>query len=195
MLATEDGCEAMAVNVLESGVATDGRSEPVVRSHQEDHIDVPSRTKPVLAMAAGLVITAVALLSLLEQRRAPSGTPRTGTPPPAPVAASSGVALGGPGDVQAQMASYAPGESSGWHAHTGMHAVVVVSGTLTVVDGGCQSHTFGPGESYVGGRDTHLALNQSASPLEMVVTYMFPTGVSHTDFHVTVPAPTACRAG
>ena len=111
--------------------------------------------------------------------------------PPAP--ASPGVTIGGPSDVASQLASYAPGQSSGWHSHTGLHAVVVLSGTLTIVDGECQSHTYGAGDSYVGGRDVHVALNETATPLEMAVTYMFPAGVSHTGFHLPAEMPAGCE--
>ena len=195
MLATEDRRDAMAVELLERSAATDGWSEPVLHADQEERITSPSRRNPVLAMAAGVLIMAVALLSLVERGRPPSGAARTGTRPSVPVPASSGVAIGGPGDVQAQMATYAPGDASGWHAHTGLHAVVVVSGTLTIVYAGCQRRTFGPGESYVGGQEVHLAINQTASPLEMAVTYMFPTGVSHNEFHLPAPAPADCQNG
>jgi quercetin dioxygenase-like cupin family protein len=142
-------------------------------------------------MAAGVLIMAVAMLSLVERGRAPSGAPSAGTRTSVPVP-FSGVALGSPGDVQAQMATYAPGQSSDWHTHTGMHAVVVVSGTLTIIDGGCRRRTFSPGESYVGGRDVHLALNETAAPVEMAITYMFPAGASHTGFHVPAAVPAGC---
>ncbi len=192
MLATEKRRDAIAVEVLETAPATEGRWGALANSHQEvQRIPSSSRRYPVLAMAAGLLITAVAMLSLVERRGAPSEAAGTGTRPSVPVP-SSGVALGSPGDVQAHMATYAPGQSSDWHTHTGMHAVVVVSGTLTIIDGGCQRRIFGPGESYVGGRDVHLALNATAAPVEMAVTYMFPAGASHTGFHVPAAVPAGC---
>ena len=195
MLATKDERDALAVEVLERSLASDGSPEPGFDVNPEVPVPSPSRRNSVLAMAAGLVIVAVALLSLVERGRPAPGVAATGTRPPVPVPASSGVAIGGPSDVQAQMATYAPGQSSGWHTHTGLHAVVVVSGTLTIVDTGCQRRTFGPGDSYVGGQEVHLAVNQTPSPLEMVVTYMFPSGISHTDFHQPAPAPADCQAG
>lgn len=148
----------------------------------------PVRKSPALCMAAGLVVTAVALLTLARQWSPVPEQAGAGGPAPA----FSGVAIGGPRDVAAQTASYAPGQSSGWHSHTGLHAVVVLSGTLTIVDGECRRQTYGPGDSYVGGREVHLALNDTASPLEMAVTYMFPAGVSHTGFHVPVAKPASC---
>jgi len=134
---------------------------------------------PVLAMAAGLAIVAVAVVILVH----------------APRAVFAGVTLGGPSDVTVQMATYEPGESSGWHSHSGMHAVLVVSGTLTVYDGQCQPRVVGPGEMYVGGRDVHLATNSTALPVVMTVTYMFPAGASHTGFHIPAAAPSGCAIG
>ena len=69
----------------------------------------------------------------------------------------------------------------------------MLSGTLTVVDGECRRQTYGPGDSYVGGQDIHLALNESSAALDMAVTYLFPAGVSHTGFHVPAPAPPNCE--
>ena len=154
--------------------------------------ELASRTPraPLVAMAAGLIVTAVASFLLVVHLSSGSGGAGAATRRPAP--ASSGVAIGGPSDVAAQTAFYAPGQSSGWHSHTGLHAVVVLAGTLTIVDGECRRHTYGPGDSYVGGRDVHLALNDTASPLEMAVTYMFPAGVSHTGFHVPAAEPARC---
>ena len=152
----------------------------------------PLRLAPLALMAAGMAVISGAALVLVPHLASVSGEAGAGTRPPVAAPASSGVAIGGPSDVAAQMASYAPGQSSGWHSHTGLHAVVVVSGTLTIVDGDCQRRTFGPGDSYVGGRDVHVALNETASPLEMAVTYLFPAGVSHTGFHVPAAVPPGC---
>ena len=150
------------------------------------------RPSPVLLMAAGVAVFSVAALVLVPRLATASGEAGPATREPAPVPGFSGVAIGGPSDVAAQMASYAPGQSSGWHSHTGLHAVVVLSGTLTIVDGECRRQTYGPGDSYVGGRDVHLALNDTASPLEMAVIYLFPAGVSHTGFHVAAAEPASC---
>lgn len=156
---------------------------------------VPSRARrlsPVLLMAAGLVISSLAALVLVPRLTSASGEPGSATRAPAPTPSFSGVTIGGPSDVAAQTTSYAPGQSSGWHSHTGLHAVVVLSGTLTIVDGECRRHIYGPGDSYVGGRDVHLALNDTASPLEMAVTYLFPAGVSHAGFNVAAAEPASC---
>ena len=142
----------------------------------------PHRMRPILAMAAGLVLM-VAALAVVHLSPAPGG---------APAPASSAMTLGGPADVTMQTATYEPGHSSGWHAHTGMHAVMVRSGTVTFYDSRCQGRTFGPGEIYVGGQDVHLARNDTIEPIEMVVTYLFPAGQPHTTFRVASPAPAGC---
>ena len=151
-----------------------------------------NRRNPVLVMVAGVLVVAVAAAILLGRHIPAPEEASAGTRPPAPAPASLGVAIGGPSDVAAQMATYAPGQSSGWHTHTGLHAVVVMSGTLTIVDGDCRRQIYGPGDSYVGGREVHLALNETAAPVEMAVTYMFPAGVSHTGFHIPAAAPAGC---
>ena len=151
------------------------------------------RPTPFLLMAAGLAVIAMVALVVTPRLAPVSGEagPAISRPPRPPV--SSRLAIGGPSDVVAQMASYAPGQTSGWHSHTGLHAVVVLSGTLTIVDGDCRRHTYHSGDSYVGGRDIHLALNETAAALEMAVTYMFPAGASHARFHVPAAMPAGCE--
>ena len=151
MLATEQGRNAIAVEVLEGlRPRTDGAER--CPTHIRVRSEFPRRAGGTrFAMAARLLIPTVALLSVVERSSARSGAARTSIGPSVPEP-SSDVAVRGPGAVQAQMATDAPGQSSGWHRHTGMHALVVVSGTLTIIDGRCDRRTFSPGESYVGGR-------------------------------------------
>lgn len=170
--------------------ATPPEAHPAPQRRQGEPLRA-RRVNPLLLMAAGLAVSAAAAWVLVPRLTSASGAAGSATPP---ALAFSGVAIGGPSDVVAQTASYAPGQSSGWHSHTGLHAVVVLSGTLTIVDGECHTHTYGPGDSYVGGQDVHLALNDTAARLEMAVTYMFPAGISHTGFHVPATAPASCGA-
>ena len=144
----------------------------------------PLRTQmwPVLAMAAGLVLVGAAL-TVVHHSRA-SGAVSAQAP--------SNITLGGPVDVTVQTTTYEPGQSSGWHAHTGMHAVIVLSGAVTFYDSQCHGRTYGPGETYVGGQEVHVARNDTVAPVEMAVTYLFPTGRPHTTFHVASPAPAGC---
>ena len=172
----------------------DGASDRERGSPRTRWAPAEGRTTAVLAMAAGLVVTAVASLTLIHPwSPGPRETPAGTRPPvPAPAPASSGMAIGGPTDVTVQMATYEPDESSGWHAHTGLHAVVVLSGELTFYDDSCRRRTYGPGDTYVGGQAVHLARNETPAPVEMAVTYMFPAGVSHTSFHIPSTAPAKC---
>lgn len=77
-------------------------------------------------------------------------------------------------DITVVTQVYEPGQSSGWHRHAGVHAVAVLSGTLTVYDDECRAVAFGPGNPYVGGRQLHLARNEGDVAVEMVVTYISP---------------------
>ena len=149
-------------------------------------------TNPFVLITAGLVLAAVAFLALVVPESAAPGESGTDNRPTVPAPAAPGIFVGGPQDVTVQMAAYEPGQSSGWHTHTGMHAVIVLSGTLTFYDSECKRRTYGAGDTYVGGREVHLATNETAARVEMSVTYVFPAGVSHTEFHVPSPAPVNC---
>jgi len=87
---------------------------------------------------------------------------------------------------------YQPEESSGWHRHSGLHVVTVITGVLTVYDDECSTHTFGPGETYIGGHEPHLARNDGPDETRMVITWISDTGDSkeHT---VRTPMPAGCQ--
>lgn len=169
--------------------ASEGGQLPGATSHSRGEV----RRSPALLMAVGVVVAAIASLTLVQQWSPAPGEASAGTRPPVPAPASPGMTLAGPADVSVQMATYEPDQSSGWHAHTGLHAVVVLSGELTFYDDSCRRRTYGPGDTYVGGQAVHLARNETAAPVEMAVTYMFPAGVSHTSFHIPSPAPATCN--
>ena len=90
--------------------------------------------------------------------------------------------------------SYAPGQSSGWHRHPGLHLVTVMSGTLTVYDGECTATTYGAGQEYVGGEEPHLARNETEVTLEMTVTYLPRPGHTLEGFRLDEPSPPTCAA-
>lgn len=69
--------------------------------------------------------------------------------------------------------SYPPGHTSQWHVHSGVHSVVVLAGVLTVFDEDCARHEFGPGSTYLGGRQPHLARNDAAVELVVAVTSVY----------------------
>ena len=94
--------------------------------------------------------------------------------------------------LQASTSSYAPGQTSGWHRHPGMHLVTVVSGTLTVYDRDCTATTYAPGQSYLGGDEPHLARNETEAALDMAVTYLVRPGQSLEGFRVHEVPPALC---
>ncbi len=102
------------------------------------------------------------------------------------------VAAAGGGDVTVTELTYAPGHSSGWHLHYGVHSVVVLGGTLTVYDEACGRQDYGPGASYLAGSLPHLARNEAPEELRVVVTSVYRR--SATGEHGSaVPAPTGCE--
>lgn len=105
-------------------------------------------------------------------------------------AADPGIVLRGSGDVAVVTQVYEPGQTSGWHTHAGLHAVAVLTGELTVYDGKCRPQRVVAGAPYVGGRELHLARNETAQRVRMTVTYLNALG--------PVPphagAPEGCRA-
>ena len=182
----------MLATMDRTGTTEDGASEGRLVGRPMPRSNGAVRRSPALLMAAGLVVAAIAVLTLAHHWSTAPGQASAGIRPPVPAPASPGMTLAGPADISVQMATYEPGQSSGWHAHTGMHAVMVLTGTLTFYDGECRRTTYGPGDTYVGGRDVHMARNEAVVPVEMAVTYMFPAGVSHTQFHVPTAAPATC---
>jgi quercetin dioxygenase-like cupin family protein len=136
-----------------------------------------SRRRAAVLVVAGVV--SMALSAGVYVRYGPGGE-RVG--PAAAEAAAPAVEAPAPaatvraGDVGVHTLTYEPGQSSGWHVHTGLHAVAVLSGTLTVYDGDCSAEVYEPGESYVGGQELHLVRNETPIPTEMVVTAISVSG-------------------
>ena len=104
---------------------------------------------------AWLVTTALAASAL--GRSAEHRAPLPHEVATAPVAArtASAITLGGPHDVTVVTQVHEAGESRGWHRHTGIHAVAVLSGTLTLYDRQCHAQFVVPGRPYVGGQELH----------------------------------------
>jgi len=170
---------ATSETALSSDVAGEAR-----RSH---------RAAPLLAMLAGLVVLSLAATVLIGARggvdRVQGVSPEAALPAPVDSLAITLAAR----DVSVVTQVYAPGQDSGWHAHSGIHAVAVVSGTLTVYDDQCRAQTFEPGRPYVGGQELHLVRNESGSPVEMAVTYLNPSTGNGPTRHL--PAPSGCVGG
>ena len=84
--------------------------------------------------------------------------------------------------------AYEPGESSGWHVHPINHIVEVRSGELAVYDGACQLRTYGPGETYVGGTQTHLIRNEGFVPVAMTVKRVETPDATYSVLREAAPA-------
>lgn len=153
----------------------------------------PSRRRsglaaPVLAMVSGVVVLLFAATLVLD-RQGPAPTVSPGAS--AVTADPSSITLSAR-DISVVTQVYGAGEDSGWHSHSGIHAVTVLSGVLTVYDGQCRPQTFEPGRPYVGGQEIHLVRNETAAPVEMAVTYLSPStgGPTHR-----LQAPAGCNVG
>lgn len=89
--------------------------------------------------------------------------------------------------------SYAPGQSSGWHMHRGVHAVVVLAGTLTIYDADCDRRDYEVGQTYLGGAEPHLARNEASHTLEFVSTHV-SARVFAPDDGLSMATPPGCHA-
>ena len=89
--------------------------------------------------------------------------------------------------------SYAPGQSSGWHMHRGVHAVVVVAGTLTIYDADCDRQDYEVGQAYLGGAAPHLARNEGSHRLDFVSTHVSARAFAPDD-GLSVATPPGCHA-
>jgi quercetin dioxygenase-like cupin family protein len=130
----------------------------------------PSRRAGLGLALAGLVTSVAAVVGLALGPGGGTGPPGH----PAGTAADPSVALALPSesDILVVPLTYEPGEATSWHTHQGMHAVVVLSGQLTVYDGECHGHVFARGEAYVGGTAVHLARNETDEPVQMLVAFI-----------------------
>ena len=116
---------------------------------------------PSAPRGAGVLAVLGLLCIAVAAWAAGAGAPAAVPAQQAPVSRASAVDMSTfethePHAPQASTSSYAPGQSSGWHRHPGLHLVTVVSGTLTVYDGDCTAATYGPGQEYLGGEEPHL---------------------------------------
>ena len=154
-------------------------------SRNNEYATAAPLAAPVRGLAAfGAVLVGVATIAAAIGFGAASLTDPGGRP-------ATAAAAGGDGNVSVTELTYAPGHSSGWHLHYGVHSVVVLGGTLTVYDEACVRQEYGVGASYLGGSLPHLARNEAPDELRVVVTSVYRQ--SATGGHGSaVPAPTGC---
>ncbi len=143
---------------------------------------------PLTLLASGTVVMlAAAAFGAVALRRPHVAKARAAVMAEAPLPVTSTVRAE---DVVVVNLAYEPGHSSGWHVHSGLHAVYVLSGTLTVYDEACRARLYGTGESYVGGQSPHMVRNETDADVEMIVTGIEVTGPAGAGSHL--PAPAGC---
>jgi len=76
-----------------------------------------------------------------------------------------------------QRFTFGPGASSGWHHHTGVIMVLVVSGTLTTHDANCQTTTYSAGQVFIeSGTTPFMVTNDTGADAIDVGTQVAPAG-------------------
>ncbi len=156
---------------------------PVPRPLAAGTVIARRRVLAMTVLAAGVVASGLAAVGMLAiaTRQPVAPAPATELPP-------AGLTIPGPEGVSVVAQVYEPGQDSGWHAHSGIHAVAIRSGALTVYDTSCGRQSFVPGRPYVGGQELHLARNETDEPVEMVVTYLTPAAQADSTRHASSPA-------
>jgi quercetin dioxygenase-like cupin family protein len=75
--------------------------------------------------------------------------------------------------------TFAPGGTTGWHAHPGPVLVIVKTGTVTRYSArDCTAQTYTAGQAFVenGPTDENLVRNDGPVPAETIVTFITPPG-------------------
>ena len=147
---------------------------------------VTGRWSAVGLMAAGVVLSLGAAGLVVNQLR-PAAVPRAIAAAP-----TAGMVIAGPESVAVHVSGYDPRESSTWHTHTGLHAVAILSGTLTVYGPDCEAVRYGAGQSFVGGQNLHMARNETDEPVRFTETILYPAGLPLESFVVPAAPPAAC---
>lgn len=146
--------------------------------------DAFGRRRPVAVALVGLAVMGISAITLAMT----IGADKTSRA----AADTVGATASHPAEVSTADLVYEPGHSSGWHVHPGVHSVVVLSGTLSVYDGACRRHDYGPGQTYLGGREPHLARNTGVDAVALAVTYVSDSTTRSPG--TPVAAPTGCEA-
>ena len=75
--------------------------------------------------------------------------------------------------------TFAPGGTTGWHAHPGPVLVIVTTGSVTKYSAqDCTAHTYTAGQAFAehGPADENLVRNDGSVPAETIVTFITPPG-------------------
>jgi len=80
--------------------------------------------------------------------------------------------------------TFAPGGSTGWHAHPGPVLVIVKTGSVTKYPAqDCTAQTYTAGQAFVehGSTDVNMVRNDGSVPAETIVTSIIPPGAPIRD--------------
>lgn len=160
------------------------------REHLGHEHDGDCEREPATPRRRGALLAVVGGIALFASSAAIGLATRPTTPLHAarPLRAVLGPAVAPLPNIGTASETYAPGHTSGWHVHPGVHSVVVLSGTLTIYDENCMRTDYGPGDTYLGGNAPHLAHNEGTDDLDVAVTYVYTSTVPGTP----VSAPAGC---
>ena len=142
------------------------------------------------AVTAALALTALGLAAGVL-----TGSPARATPPAGvtPEILGSGTTLSGfkihvdgikvesktAAGFTVEHLTFAPGGTTGWHAHPGPVLVIVTTGSVTKYSAqDCTAHTYTAGQAFVehGPTDENLVRNDGSVPAETLVTFITPPG-------------------
>ena len=95
-------------------------------------------------------------------------------------------------EISEQHVTIPPGASSGWHSHSGIVLVQVVSGTLTLYEGDdptCSPTTVDAGTGFVeaGFGNVHDVRNEGSTNVELYATYILPPGTTSSGLFQPLP--------
>lgn len=83
-----------------------------------------------------------------------------------------------------------PNQSTGWHTHPGPNIVLVGAGSATLMDAHCGVTTYGVGQAFATGLDTH-EVTAGPDGVDVYTFYFLP---SNADVLRTDADPPACAA-
>ena len=89
--------------------------------------------------------------------------------------------------------TFAPGGTTGWHAHPGPVLVIVTIGSVTKYPADdCTAHTYTAGQAFVenGPADQNMVRNDGTVPAETIVTFITAPGAPLRDHAPPHPAAT-----
>jgi len=86
-------------------------------------------------------------------------------------------------DIYVQSNVWAPGGSTGWHAHPGNSVIIVIAGTVTNYEGhdpACKPHVYKTGMTFIdpGGGHIHILRNEGAVEAKTISLQFIPANAA-----------------